>query len=79
MSNQINDGGPAFPNVPSDSQYSDWDKGMTLRVWLAGQALNGWAAGRNHSMTESSDHDAVAHACLKYADAIIRASREAKP
>jgi hypothetical protein len=49
---------------------------MTLRVWLAGKALQGWAAGRNHSMTEASDHDAVAKACLQYADAIIRAAQE---
>lgn len=49
---------------------------MSLRVWLAGKALQGWAAGRNHSMTESSDHNAVAKSCLKYADAIIRAANE---
>ncbi len=35
MSNQINDGGPAFPNVPPDSQYSKWDMGMTLRDYFA--------------------------------------------
>ena len=51
---------------------------MTLRVWLAGKALQGWAAGRNHSMTEASDHDTVAKACLQYADAIIRAAQEVK-
>jgi len=42
MSNQINDGGPAFP-------AQDWQAkgnhhpGMTLRDWFAGQAL-GWVA-----------------------------------
>jgi hypothetical protein len=30
-------------------------------------------------MTEASDHDAVAQACLRYADAIIRAAQEVKP
>lgn len=36
-----NDGGPAFPNVPSDPGYTLWDQGMSLRDWFAGQALNG--------------------------------------
>lgn len=70
-----NDGGPAFPVAAQDFV----SLGMSLRVWLAGQALAGWAAGRNHSMTESSDHDAVAKACLKYADAVIRADQEVQP
>ena len=74
--NLINDGGPAFPRQPNE--YIQGSEGMTLRVWLAGNALQGWAAGRNHSMTEASDHDAVAQACLRYADAIIRADQEVK-
>ena len=85
-----NDGGPAFPTAATATTVSkrqDGDPvltnygsspGMTLRVWLAGKALQGWAAGRNHSMTESSDHDTVAKACLQYADAIIRAAQEVK-
>lgn len=37
MSDEINDGGPAFP-----SQWDDRDNvGMTLRDWFAGQALVG--------------------------------------
>lgn len=64
------------PKVDSTTHYNE---GMSLRVWLAGNALQGWAAGRNHSMTESSDHDTVAKACLQYADAIIRAAQEVKP
>lgn len=79
-----NDGGPAFPHkrqIRSHGEVIDheMESGMTLRVWLAGKALQGWAAGRNHSMTESSDHDTVAKACLQYADAIIRAAQEVKP
>jgi hypothetical protein len=89
--NAINDGGPAFPTTATAttvSKQNDGDSvltnygsspGMSLRVWLAGQALQGWAAGRNHSMTETSDHDTVAKACLQYADAIIRAAQEVKP
>jgi hypothetical protein len=30
-------------------------------------------------MTEASDHDTVAKACLQYADAIIRAAQEVQP
>lgn len=80
MSNQINDGGPAFPRTGVDGHTSP-QTGMSLRIWLAGQALNGWAAGRNHTMMtfENSKHEDVAKACLKYADAIIRAAQEAKP
>lgn len=89
--NAINDGGSAFPTTATAttvSKQNDGDSvltnygsspGMSLRVWLAGKALQGWAAGRNHSMTESSDHDTVAKACLQYADAIIRAAQEVKP
>jgi hypothetical protein len=50
---------------------------MSLRAYYAGQALMGWAAGRNHSMRES-DPDKVATACVAYADALIR-KLEAKP
>jgi hypothetical protein len=37
----INDGGPAFPNVPSDPQYSKWDMGMTLRDFFAAAIMQG--------------------------------------
>lgn len=89
--NAINDGGSAFPTTATATTVSKREDGasvltnygsspgMSLRVWLAGKALQGWAAGRNHSMTESSDHDTVAKACLQYADAIIRAAQEVKP
>lgn len=41
-----NDGGPAFPNVPSDPGYTKWDQGMTLRDWFAGQIVAGMAASQ---------------------------------
>lgn len=69
-----NDGGPAFPNVPADIQFTDWDRGMSLRDWFAGNALNGWAAGRNmDGFCETSAHEVVANACYKYADAMLKA------
>lgn len=84
-----NDGGTAFPTMPTattDGKTTDGQRvlthygstpGMTLRAWFAGQALMGWAAGRNRSMTESNP-DKVAGECVAYADAMIR-SLEAKP
>lgn len=38
--NKINDGGPAFPNVPegAGSRWADWDMGMTLRDYFAAKA-----------------------------------------
>jgi hypothetical protein len=72
MSNKINDGGPAFPNVPPDSQYSDWDKGMTLRDYFAAAALPE-VDKRSHGTT-----DDVARECYQLADAMLKA-REVKP
>lgn len=39
--NKINDGGPAFPNVPegAGSRWADWDMGMTLRDFFAAKAM----------------------------------------
>ena len=41
MSRAIDNGGPAFPTIGNIAHNSDWlsDDGMTLRDWLAGQAL----------------------------------------
>lgn len=74
MSTQ-NDGGPAFPETRWDDktrQEVQWC-GMSLRMWLAGQALCGWAAGRNNvGFIEGSNHEQVAASCFKYADAMIQ-------
>jgi len=65
---QINDGGPAFPNLGynADKNYN----GMSLRDWFAGQALAGMLAAKDKSF------------CVEdiwiFADRII-ASREVKP
>lgn len=32
-------GGPAFPNVPSDPQYDEWDYGMSMRDYFAAKAM----------------------------------------
>lgn len=73
--NKPNDGGQAFPTMDATEHYRLM--GMSLRAYYAGQALMGWAAGRNHSMCDS-DPDKVANTCVAYADALIR-KLEVKP
>ncbi len=53
----------AFPN----HGYAD---GMTLREWLAGQALTGWLAGRQDRI--QADGQVAAEMAMKAADALIR-------
>ena len=79
MKEKPNDGGPAFPHAVQyiHNGVNFPFHGMSLRAHFAGQALMGWAAGRNHSMCDS-DPDKVAGECVAYADAMIR-SLEAKP
>ena len=77
MTNQINDGGPAFPNVPSDPQYSDWDRGMTLRDYFAAAALQGFLAA-SHTIGNCPVNDLYAMHAYNLADAMLKA-REVKP
>lgn len=75
-----NDGGPAFPIVETfgsngvkgrmENGYGGVRSigGMSLRMWLAGQALNGFiSAGYDCGNPES-----VAKDCFDFADAIIK-------
>jgi len=72
MSDEINDGGAAFPIHPGvlvAGKYS----GMTLRDWFAGQALQ----GRAHRLNSPFDHrDILASDCYAIADAMIKARKE---
>ena len=73
MSNDIKDGGAAFP-IANDLQRGSWD-GMSLRDWFAGKAMQG--------LCGNGDFDAdtvqnIAKAAYFIADAMI-AAREAKP
>lgn len=71
MSIQINDGGPAFPNVPPDSQYSKWDMGMTLRDYFAAAALQSMTITGQYTFAD------YANDAYQLADAMLKA-REVK-
>lgn len=79
---KTNDGGPAFPNVPSDPQYQSWDTGMSLRDYFAGQALAGMQTQWKHielyltshgSGTAKDVREFMAWASYEQADAMIAA------
>jgi hypothetical protein len=70
MSDEINDGGPAFPNNDAHGcAYS----GMTLLDWFAGQALMGFCSHPNSGLWTK---DEVAMDSYSYADAMIKARKE---
>ena len=74
MSKKPNDGGPAFPQTTPFGSSG----GMTLRDWLAGQALAGWLASFDANMVHpvrNNTEDSTAMACYKMADAML-AERE---
>lgn len=88
MSNQPNDGGPAFPRTGFELSDGSWvapQGGMTLRDHFAGQALQGTIASMaGVSLYEGKQlvdsvggpaafQDKVACTCYDYADAMLKA------
>lgn len=83
MSDNIEDGGPAFPNPAlADESYHarPSDMGMSLRDWFAGQALAALIqAHAEEIVMEASSHGVVgaewtnpiAHAAYDIADAML--------
>ncbi|WP_035199639.1 hypothetical protein [Achromobacter xylosoxidans] len=75
---KINDGGPAFPNVPegAGSRWADWDMGMTLRDYFAARAMQGWLSsygpGDKHPVG-AGDADFEAKRAYAMADAMLAA------
>lgn len=64
----VNDGGPAFPN-PETEQYPA-EKGMSLRAWLAGQAIAGLVQFAD-APTKLKPAE-MAEAACNIADAVIK-------
>ena len=85
MSDQINDGGPAFPNAPSDPGYTKWDEGISLRDWFAGQAMQALVGSMltektrtKYNINKPEHLDCVALDSYAIADAMIKARGGAK-
>ena len=78
MSNQINDGGPAFPCPPSQHSngFYSTGNGMSLRDYFAAAALQGFMAA--HTSGGCLVDDLYAKYAYDLADAMIKA-REVKP
>lgn len=69
-------GGPAFPNVPSDVQYEQWDEGMTLRDYFAAKAMLGVlsrGAWRDIGVDHADEMEGMAIAFYSMADAMLKA------
>jgi hypothetical protein len=68
MSDKPNDGGPAFPfQCQGATTGPEIYYGMSLRDWLAGQALAGWVA----CPSTDGKHSAAAQYCYQLADAML--------
>lgn len=73
--NDHQDGGPAFPTKLDGADANSAPTrhgGMSLRAWLAGQALS----GLSHHIIMADD--AVANRCVDLADAVIAVLTERK-
>lgn len=84
MKHEPDDGGPAFPDpqqrlVPSgqggtidiERDRERLSRGMTLRQWFAGRAMQGMIAAHKCEAFDGTDAAAVTMAAYKYADAMI--------
>ena len=77
MSDQIDDGGPAFPHLRrhiADNTYIPIaEGGMSLRDWFAGMALQGQA----HRFSPPHKYrELLAQDCYEIADAMLAARKE---
>lgn len=63
------EGGPAFPVGGDELEQSP---GMTLRDWLAGQALTGFIASYAVEGAGTPEHLLAAKRAYQYADAMLQ-------
>ena len=83
---KVDDGGSAYPTATYD-QYAAMhgigvtitdEKGMTLRDYFAAAALQGLLAHVIGVANARDEHD-YAKRCYQYADAMLKARKEAQP
>ena len=75
------DGGPAYPGGWTDDPGTEFDRGMSLRDWFAGMALQGMLA--NTTITQAvADNNLgssyVAGQAFHAADAMLQAREESQ-
>ena len=73
---QTNDGGPAFPNVPTEvsDQCTSWDMGMSLRDYFAARASENDMANHRYRLYHSGGciEEPTREQCrYAYADAML--------
>jgi hypothetical protein len=68
MSNEKNDGGPAFPEMIKVDGLAYSKGGLSMRDWFAGQALHGLMAYDPHVNAYNMACD-----CYMIADAMLKA------
>ena len=91
MSNEIDDGGPAFPMPagPEPAGFTHYNEGMSLRDHFAGQAMQGMLADGGYEQLarevrdgladdEMGMVDVVSQVSYIIADAMIKARKESK-
>ena len=71
MTNQPNDGGPAFPVVDALNEVSC--SGMSLRDWFAGMAMQGIYASDVHNQWRA---EKAAKSAYRTADAMLKAREQ---
>lgn len=78
VENARDDGGPAFPEFQIDTVRASSTSGMSLRDWLAGQALAGFVSIAHDDGEPIMGAADTASAAYNYADAML-AERSRQP
>ena len=82
MSDEVKDGGQAYPARVWDEDGTSWCDmpGMSVRDYFAGQAIVLFPLTRGDVLNMENgglpDHEAVAHFCYSLADAMLEARKK---